>query len=102
VPFTPTLTPTPIVEEGKIAAYPPPARDQVCFDYIAPAGSGNALQIEVFNLAFQLVARVKDTALAGGLQTTCVDFGGLAPGLYVAKAKQGSYSFPAIKFGIVR
>jgi hypothetical protein len=102
VPNTPTITPTPIVSEGHMAAYPQPARDRVCFDYIAPAGAGSELRIQIFNLAFQKVADLKDTAADGVLQTTCADFSALAPGLYLARAVQGNYSYPAIKFGIVR
>ena len=102
VPNTPTITPTPIVGVGRMAAYPQPAHDRSCFDYIAPMGAGGDLTLEVYNLAFQKVAQIKDHAMDGVLQTTCVDISGIAPGLYFVRAQQGSYQYPALKFGIVR
>ena len=99
---TPTITPTPIVKEGQVAAYPQPADGRVCFDYYAPAGSGGEVVFDVYNLAYRQVARVKDQAIAGGKQTSCVDVGGLAPGLYVVQARQGAFKFPPFKFGIAR
>jgi hypothetical protein len=102
VPSTPTITPTPIVATGRMAAYPQPAKDRVCFDYIAPAGTEADLTLELYNLAFQKVAEIVDRAQAGVLQTTCADLSGLAPGLYLVRARQGSYRYPTLKFGIVR
>lgn len=99
---TPTITPTPIAKIGEIVAYPQPAKDKICFDYIAPAGNGGDFQMYVYNLAFQLVATVKDQGSSGGLQTTCVNIDGLAPGLYVYRARQGDFKFPPGRFGVLR
>jgi hypothetical protein len=99
---TPTLSPTPIVAEGRIAAYPQPARGRTCFDYQAPAGHGGALTLELYNLGFQKVAQVRDVAIGGALQTSCVDLSGLAPGLYVVRASLGDYRFPTFKLAVAR
>ncbi len=96
----PSNTPTPIAAEGKIVAYPQPAKDNLCFDYHAPkAGS---LKITVYNAAFHLVAEVKDEALGGLLESSCVDISGMAPGVYFYQAKVGDYAFPLGQFGIAR
>jgi hypothetical protein len=99
---TPTITPTPIVKTGEIAAYPQPASTKLCFDYTAPAGNDGDFEMLIYNLAFQLVGTVKDHGVSGRLQTSCVNIEGLAPGLYVYKARQGEFHFPPGRFGVLR
>jgi uncharacterized repeat protein (TIGR01451 family) len=100
--LTPTQTPaaTPIAALGKIAAYPQPAVDTVCFGYTPP--SGGELKIFIYNAAFQLVAQVTENVQAGRFQQSCVGIGPLAPGIYVYKAKLGDFNFPTSQFGVLR
>jgi hypothetical protein len=98
---TPTITPTPIANTGQIVAYPQPASSQICFDYVAPAGNDGNFQMYVYNLAFQLVARIQDQGVSGVVRTTCVNISGLAPGVYVYQAQQGNFQFPPGRFGVV-
>jgi hypothetical protein len=92
-------TPTPVVAQGKIVTYPQPAKDKMCFAYYAPAAG--AVEIVVYNAAFQVVARVKDTAVGGAMETSCIDVTGFANGVYYYKAKAGDFSFGLQNFGIV-
>jgi uncharacterized repeat protein (TIGR01451 family) len=100
--LTPTQTPaaTPVAALGKIAAYPQPAVDTICFGYTPP--QGGELKIAVYNAAFQLVAEVSENVQAGQFQQSCVGIGPLSPGIYVYKAKVGDFSFPTSQFGVLR
>jgi hypothetical protein len=99
---TPTITPTPIVKTGEIAAYPQPANTRICFDYTAPLGNDGEFELFIYNLAFQLVGTVRDQGASGRLQTSCVNIDGLAPGLYLYRARQGDFKFPPGRFGVSR
>jgi hypothetical protein len=99
-PPTPTVTPTPVANEGQTVAFPQPAKDHLCIAYFAP--QGGPLTIDVYNLAFQRVARITDESLGGKLETTCVGVSQLAPGVYVYRTTVGGYAFPLARFGVMR
>ncbi len=96
----PTNTPTPVASLGKIISYPQPAKNNLCFAYHAPAAG--AVKILVYNMAFQLVATIKDTAMGGMLENSCVDISNMAPGVYMYKASAGDFVFPMGQFGVAR
>lgn len=75
-------TPTPIsTGEGKPVAYPSPASSQICFSYYTTAG-GN-VDIEVYNMGFQVVERFTDSLSGPGPQKSCGDVSRLASGPYI-------------------
>ena len=98
----PSNTPTPIAEEGQIVTYPQPASNQVCFGYHAPAGNAGPVEILVYNLGFQIVAKITDSAVSGTFETACADITDLAPGVYFYKTKVGAYEFKTSRFGVVK
>jgi hypothetical protein len=99
---TPTITPTPAAGMGQIVAYPQPAVNNLCFEYQAPSGNDGKFDLFIYNVAFQLVGEVKDQAVSGIVQKSCVDISRMAPGVYFYRASLGAYSFPPGRFGVAR
>jgi hypothetical protein len=99
---TPSPTPTPLpVHANQVVAYPQPANQNICFGYIAP--ETGAVDIEIYNAAFQVVAHVKDYAPVANTYTqSCVPISKLVPGVYLYKSKVGNHQFPQDKFGVWR
>jgi hypothetical protein len=58
--------------------------------------------MQIYNLAFQLVATVKDSGSSGMLRTVCVNIDGLAPGVYITRSRQGDFRFPPGRIGVAR
>jgi hypothetical protein len=107
LPPTPTPIPsptaTPVAGLGQVVAYPQPARDTVCFNSHPP--SPGPLEIDVYNAAFERVARVTDpapTPKGDGTLLTCVPIGQLPTGVYFYRTKVGAFSFPLSQFGVAR
>ncbi len=92
VNFAPSPTLTPVISgAGKVAAFPSPAKDRICFSYTAPA-SGK-VEITVYNTALQLVAKFDDDVVAG-TALSCANVSGLASGVYLYRLSAPGGSQP--------
>jgi sugar lactone lactonase YvrE len=100
VDFVQSPTPTPVVSgSGKVAAYPSPTKDRICFSYIAP--QSGKIEIDVYNTAMQLVAKIEDN-VSSGAALTCTDVSGLASGAYLYRVSGAGGSFAPNKFKVAR
>jgi uncharacterized repeat protein (TIGR01451 family) len=96
----PSASPTPIVTEGKIVAYPQPATDILCLAFQSP--KDGKMVITLYNAAFRPAGRIEAYVLGGRVDKVCNSIQGLAPGVYMYKAKVDDYEFPMGKFGVAR
>jgi hypothetical protein len=97
----PTPTPTVvIVHPNEVAAYPQPAKEQICFSVWADAPG--EVQIDAYNLAFQHVATFKSNLAGSGQQSFCESTGPLASGVYLYKTVLNGKEYPYKKFWVIR
>lgn len=89
-------------EFGIRGAYPNPASDMV--ELKVSAGAGGAIDVSLYNMLGQRVARTEsDFAAAGSLASIQLDVRGLAPGVYVIRTTQpGSGSSHSTTLTIAR
>lgn len=82
---TPTASPRPWVEAGRVLAYPNPARDRVVFAFTAEGAVQAA--VDCYSMAGERVARVTGASDAGSGQTLTLAWktAGLAPGIYICR-----------------
>jgi sugar lactone lactonase YvrE len=92
-------TPTPLVSgSGKVAAFPSPTNGRICFSYTAP--QSGKVEVDIYNVAMQLVAKINDDVSAG-TALTCGDVSGLANGVYLYKLTCPGGSFAPNKFKVI-
>jgi hypothetical protein len=99
ISYAQSPTPTPVNSSTtKAVAYPSPADQRICFSYQAP--KAGPVQVEVYNVAMQLVAKMDDSAAGPGAALTCGDVHALANGIYLYRVSVAGTTLPANKFRV--
>jgi hypothetical protein len=96
----PLPTATPVAREGELVAFPQPAADQVCFNLAASAG--DEVTLELYNTAYQAVARFRGVCGSDGQAKICESVKPLAPGVYLVRCRAGTRSFGTKKLWVGR
>jgi len=89
-----------VLEDGETMAYHQPASDQACFRLAAEAGS--EVTVEIYNVAYQEVARFRGRCAMDGIAVVCESVRPLAPGIYIYRARAGGRHFAPKKLWVGR